>query len=688
MKKSHCLFSNLKNKFLFALAVIAMAFAFTGCPNPTLIANNEAYTGSINSIEDVKAVWENNDWNYHSEYGISTTEITDAMGCVFRIASNTLVTSSDGYSLIFTQCAKGTEWTPAGNYYAIAVKLNINGSLDIVCPCDYKEKYTSLNALQEVYVSSYNVEANASGITNCTKMEGKTPSSVLKDAPEGTVIATSYLRNFDGNYTLASGATLNIGAKININQDVTHYWNANVVNPTYDNLAKTYSFLLAHSSQKDASGSIDPGITGSEPFINQQGLFWSRMTLTAKTDAQWEIKWSSTWTSSMEDAANLTLDKTDSFTGPECPKITYTYKFYFGNPKLDTDGWYTVDKGSLIYETQFEADLPTEKTWKEIYEEYEIASKTNLPEGKASDYWWYSTNSITGIESSYVYKLTDSYKPSLETYEFYLSTKEKTVTTEIYTKPGKYYNANSGYLEITENTIQWNDDVYTIVENATWSFVSNTTTPLRQAYLLKKSGVKYLCVIQYQMNKRASDNYLKLYVPKEFSEDTCPTDYNYSLVGSATKSLNTQDSLFTYPPVSYPQYYTRSAFWTGMGSDYSTGDETVDNSGYCYFIVNNENSITWVTYPLVEDDEYGEEYRERQEYTLVKQSNGLWILTESVSTADSEDSSTTNLSMMEYCDGLELIFDGNTISVDYKGYLQIKEWYTKVNSEPYTASIL
>ena len=72
-----------------------------------------------------------------------------------------------------------------------------------------------------------------------------------------------------------------------------------------------------------------------------------------------------------------------------------------------------------------------------------------------SDYWWYSTNSITSIEDSFVYKLNDSYKPSLESYEFYLALKEKPALSDVYTRPGKFYDSDKGYLEITETAIQW-----------------------------------------------------------------------------------------------------------------------------------------------------------------------------------------------------------------------------------------
>ncbi|MDD5929976.1 MAG: hypothetical protein PUC37_09280 [Spirochaetales bacterium] len=514
------------------------------------------------------------------------------------------------------------------------------------------------------------------------------------DPSKVPALTTDYLSNFSGNYSLnTTHYTLNFAAKLNISQNVSHYWNANILNTTYDEATKTYDMLLAHSSQNNASGSIDPGITGNEPFISQQGLFWSHLTLTAKPGSQWEIKWASEWKNTPAEALNSTLDMQDTFTGPATTKINYSYKFYFGNPKLNGN-WYTVEKGSLIYEVQFESDLPTDKTWKQIFDGYDIDSKIQLPAGKDKDYWWYSTNSITGIEDSYVYKLTDSYKPGLTEYEFYLALKDNSTAHEVYVREGKYYNEAKGYLEITENTIQWNEDVYTIVDGATWSVWNNDDSiPNRVAYLVKKDNTNYLCSVWYYINKpNASNTYVNFELPLESSLSKCPSTYDYQSndckTGTSQKNLSVQDSSFVYPipvTVQYPLYFTRSAFWMGSGSPYSSGDETSDNSNYCYFILNDENTITWVTYPVVEDEDYGDEYRERHEYTLKKDSNDLWQLQENVSDADAEDySGTSNLSMMDYVDGLELIFAADKISVDYKGYLQIKEWYSKVNSEPQT----
>ena len=125
---------------------------------------------------------------------------------------------------------------------------------------------------------------------------------------------------------------------------------------------------------------------------------------------------------------------------------------------------------------------------------------------------------------------------------------------------------------------------------------------------------------------------------------------------------------------------------SGQNLTYNEGDEKADNSNYCFFILNDANSITWVTYPLVEDEENEEEWRERQEYSLIKGEEGLWELQDTAS--DSEDGTTDNVMMAGITEGLELIISADTIYVDYGEYYYIKEWYTKVGAEPYTKKYL
>lgn len=106
-------------------------------------------------------------------------------------------------------------------------------------------------------------------------------SASFFDYEKVPALKSDYLSNFDGKYKLNNrGWELQIGAKLSISKDVSHYWFANILATEYDEKTKTYDLLLAHTSQKGAAGSTSPGITGNEPFVTKQGLFWNHCTLT------------------------------------------------------------------------------------------------------------------------------------------------------------------------------------------------------------------------------------------------------------------------------------------------------------------------------------------------------------------------------------------------------------------------
>lgn len=105
-------------------------------------------------------------------------------------------------------------------------------------------------------------------------------SASFFDYEKVPALKSDYLSNFVGEYTLSNGWKLKIGAKLSFSKDESHYWFANVLATEYDEKTKTYDLLLAHTSQKGAAGSTSPGITGNEPFVTKQGLFWNHCTLT------------------------------------------------------------------------------------------------------------------------------------------------------------------------------------------------------------------------------------------------------------------------------------------------------------------------------------------------------------------------------------------------------------------------
>lgn len=252
-------------------------------------------------------------------------------------------------------------------------------------------------------------------------------SASFFDCEKVPALKSDYLSNFDGKYKLNNrGWELQIGAKLSISKDVSHYWFANVLATEYDEKTKTYDLLLAHTSQKGAAGSTSPGITGNEPFVTKQGLFWNHCTLTEISGGVWDVKWSSDWYDSPAEALDAALDMDDTFNGPSETKMHYVFNFYFGNPVRedpnDEKSNLKVERGEWIGDYKEDSDVAKTWTWAEI--KSHIPSYT-IPEDKIVDYWWYSSNSITWKEDSFIRKLDDNPGLILESYDIYLALKDK-----------------------------------------------------------------------------------------------------------------------------------------------------------------------------------------------------------------------------------------------------------------------
>lgn len=251
-------------------------------------------------------------------------------------------------------------------------------------------------------------------------------SASFFDYEKVPALKSDYLSNFAGEYTLSNGWELEIGAKLSISKDVSHYWFANVLATEYDEKTKTYDLLLAHTSQKGAPGSTSPGITGNEPFVTKQGLFWNHCTLTEISGGVWNVKWSSDWYDSPAEALDAALDMDDTFNGPTETKTHYVFNFYFGNPVRedpnDEKSNLKVERGEWIGDYKEDSDVAKTWTWDEI--KSHIPSYT-IPEDKTEDYWWYSSNSITWKEDSFIRKLDDNPGLILESYDIYLALKDK-----------------------------------------------------------------------------------------------------------------------------------------------------------------------------------------------------------------------------------------------------------------------
>ena len=252
-------------------------------------------------------------------------------------------------------------------------------------------------------------------------------SASFFDYEKVPALKSDYLSNFDGKYKLNNrGWELQIGAKLSISKDVSHYWFANVLATEYYENTKTYDLLLAHTSQKGAAGSTSPGITGNEPFVTKQGLFWNHCTLTEISGGVWNVKWSSDWYDSPAEALDAALDMDDTFNGPTETKMHYVFNFYFGNPVRedpnDEKSNLKVERGEWIGDYKEDSDVAKTWTWDEI--KSHIPSYT-IPEDKTEDYWWYSSNSITWKEDSFIRKLDDNPGLILESYDIYLALKDK-----------------------------------------------------------------------------------------------------------------------------------------------------------------------------------------------------------------------------------------------------------------------
>ena len=361
-------------------------------------------------------------------------------------------------------------------------------------------------------------------------------SASFFDYEKVPALKSDYLSNFAGEYTLSNGWKLKIGAKLSISKDVSHYWFANVLATEYDEKTKTYDLLLAHTSQKGAAGSTSPGITGNEPFVTKQGLFWNHCTLTEISGGGWNVKWSSDWYDSPAEALDAALDMDDTFNGPTETKMHYVFNFYFGVPVQSKDSsleYWTVERGEWIGGYKEDSDVAKTWTWAEI--KSHIPSYT-IPEDKIEDYWWYgSPNSLYVNKDSYVHELkSDSAELSLENYDIYLALKDKPKPADVYVQEGMYSNGNIEVI-VTKSSITYDGKEYQIKNGVKWTDGKNGE-PLSYAYLLSDGTQDYAFNIWWYTNN--GSDYVKIRAPKEYSKEELPFSYDYSIMNGFTKPAN------------------------------------------------------------------------------------------------------------------------------------------------------
>lgn len=210
----------------------------------------------------------------------------NARALLYEEVANTVWFASDS-RLDFLEYNKKLylNYMPDGIKTTKWVQLTGNGTKVVSAKVIWSENIREIGQTSNVfiYIDEYNkvhFECDFFELTGMDKIEGVEPARFYKD--NLPALKSDYLSNFAGEYTLNNGWKLQIGAKLSISKDVSHYWFANVLATEYDEKTKTYDLLLAHTSQKGAAGSTSPGITGNEPFVTKQGLFWNHCTLLLK----------------------------------------------------------------------------------------------------------------------------------------------------------------------------------------------------------------------------------------------------------------------------------------------------------------------------------------------------------------------------------------------------------------------
>ena len=237
-----------------------------------------------------------------------------------------------------------------------------------------------------------------------------------KSVPNNPTVRGLYLANLQGKRNLSNGNEFEISSKINVQASDTKYWFAHAVGYQFTSDG-SYSILLCHDSN------TDPGITGKEPFISRQGVFWSRMNI-RPSENEWTVSWSSSWSELPHEAFKLSCDMSETCKADPIEKNTYEYIFLYGRPNLN-GGFYETEKGKEIARYSLETYEQKTFTLEELLGLAQIdSSKIEIPEGKEIVGWWYSTGSITGILESYRYALKNDSEINYAKKEIYLELKD------------------------------------------------------------------------------------------------------------------------------------------------------------------------------------------------------------------------------------------------------------------------
>lgn len=471
----------------------------------------------------------------------------NARALLYEEVANTVWFASDS-RLDFLEYNKKLylNYMPDGIKTTKWVQLTGNGTKVVSAKVIWSENIREIGQTSNVfiYIDEYNkvhFECDFFELTGMDKIEGVEPARFYKD--NLPALKSDYLSNFAGEYTLSNGWELKIGAKLSISKDVSHYWFANVLATEYDEKTKTYDLLLAHTSQKGAAGSTSPGITGNEPFVTKQGLFWNHCTLTEISGGVWNVKWSSDWYDSPAEALDAALDMDDTFNGSSETKMHYVFNFYFGVPVQSKDSsleYWTVERGEWIGGYKEDSDVAKTWTWAEI--KSHIPSYT-IPEDKTEDYWWYGLpNSFYVNKDSYVHELkSGSAELSLENYDIYLALKDKLpVGKELPTNGTFISSKDSGNPLLFEgSTLKYGSNSYIVKEIVQWSSSANNECWA----LLLDDGISTYCAAFYWYTHYKGElldpDYIHWYPPKLYS-GKLPASTNFGIMNSRIKDYKRQ----------------------------------------------------------------------------------------------------------------------------------------------------
>lgn len=501
----------MKKALLSLLTLFAVAGIFISCDNPALNKIAE----QIVAEKNVTSVWNHAWFAGDAEYQF----IDDGTTKYIRYLPDTL---TDTYYLEVKSVVESSNTVNA------VVKYSKDSIREMGLPVKFT--YSLANDRLTITADDSTAAKFKTAFTAKTMVSYQGVGVAKLNIP---AVQTVYFSNMQGTYTLnTSGWKLQVAAKVSLEKNVSNYWFAHVVDLKEEN--GTYDFLLCHDSN------ADPGVTGSaekEPFINSQNTVWSRMKISPDGDKS-KVEWSSQWYQYPYDALNGELDKTDTI-NYVIEEIHYVYKFYFAVPGKDSSGWCCVNKtGDVLATIDYTTHIPTDKTWSQIYEE--VKTQITIPDDKTVDYWWYSTNSVTSIESSYVYKLSDSYKPSLKEYEFYCALKDKPVAGQIYYQEGTFERTDgTSNLTVTSTGLTYNSKSYTYVAGAAWTNATDGVNPLQYCYLLTDGEKKYFAMIEWYTNN--GKTYVNFREPKETSSEALSaekTESGYVVFGSRKTTLN------------------------------------------------------------------------------------------------------------------------------------------------------